>query len=66
MVAGANCLHYIAPVASDKQSWIATVFNFLSLANIEDVNLRSCEEINRRTTLKQIKLPENRFMKQDS
>ena len=41
-------------VNNGKPSWIATVFNLLSLADIEDVNLRSSEEINRSSALKQI------------
>ena len=41
-------------VKNGKQSWIATVFNLLSLADIKDVNLRSSKEVNRSSTLKQI------------
>ena len=43
-------------VNKGKPSWIATVFNLLSLADIKDVNLRSSEEINRNSTLKQIEI----------
>ena len=43
-------------VNAGKPSWIATVFNLLSLANSKDVNLRSSEEINRISTLKQIEI----------
>ena len=43
-------------VNAGKPSWIATVFNLFSLANIKEVNLRSSEEISRSTTLKQIEI----------
>ena len=43
-------------VNNGKPSWIATVFNLLSLADIKDVNLRSSEEISRSNTLKQIEI----------
>ena len=41
-------------VNNGKLSWITTVFNLLSLADIKDVNLSSSEEINRSSTLKNI------------
>ena len=41
-------------VNNGKSVWIATVFNLLSLADIKELNLRSSEEINRSSTLKQI------------
>ena len=41
-------------VNNGKLSWITTVFNLLSLADIKDVNLSSSEEINRSSTLKKI------------
>ena len=55
-------------VNNGKPSWIATVFNLLSLTDIKDVNLRSSEEINRGSTLKQIEITlksiyEKRFFK---
>ena len=37
-------------------SWITAVFNLLSMADIKDMNLRSSEEINRSSTLKQIEI----------
>ena len=43
-------------VNNGKPSWIATVFNLLSLADIKDVNLRSSEEVSRNSTLKQIEI----------
>ena len=43
-------------VNNGKPSWIATVFNLLSLADIKNVNLRLSEEINRSSTLKQIEI----------
>ena len=41
-------------INNGKLSWITTVFNLLSLADIKDVNLSSSEGINISSTLKQI------------
>ena len=54
-------------VNNGETSWIATVFNLLSLADIKDVKLRSSEETNRSSTLKQIEttlklIHEKRFL----